>query len=387
MNEEISGLYDYLKKQLYDLQGESAWVTEIFLIIVATFLLNYIWRLIHSRIMSKVEKSPTFWDNALVDAISRPMTWAIWVTGITFAVDSSQSNYVSELLRINLEDRKEPVLINEVILIGLFGWFLTRFVQNVERHLIEHQATKDENEQIDQTTIEAISKLVRVSVAVTVTLVVLQTIGVSISAVLAFGGIGGIAIGFAAKDLLANFFGGLMIYLDRPFANGDWVRSPDRNIEGTIEHIGWRQTRIRTFDKRPLYVPNAVFNNIAVENPSRMTNRRIYETVGIRYDDLSKMKPIVDDVTEMLKQHDDIEQDTTLIVNFNAFSASSVDFFIYCFTKTKDWIEFHTVKQDVLLKVADIIEKHGAEIAFPTSTLHVQMDNPELAGIGPSKDK
>ena len=90
---------------------------------------------------------------------------------------------------------------------------------------------------------------------------------------------------FAAKDLLANFFGGLTIYLDRPFAVGDWIRSPDREIEGTVERIGWRLTLIRTFDKRPLYIPNAVFTTIAVENPSRMHNRRIYETIGIRYDD------------------------------------------------------------------------------------------------------
>ena len=104
----------------------------------------------------------------------------------------------------------------------------------------------------------------------------MQALGYSISGVLAFGGIGGIAVGFAAKDLLANFFGGLMIYLDRPFSVGDWIRSPDKNIEGTVEEIGWRLTRIRTFDKRPLYVPNSTFTQISVENPSRMLNRRIY---------------------------------------------------------------------------------------------------------------
>ena len=119
---------------------------------------------------------------------------------------------------------------------------------------------------------DAMAKLLRLSVIITAGLVVLQTLGFSISGVLAFGGVGGIAVGFAARDLLANFFGGLMIYLDRPFSVGDWVRSPDRNIEGTVERIGWRLTVIRTFDKRPLYVPNSVFANIAVENPSRMAS-------------------------------------------------------------------------------------------------------------------
>jgi MscS family membrane protein len=127
--------------------------------------------------------------------------------------------------------------------------------------------------------------LLRVSVIITAILVALQSLGFNISAVLAFGGIGGIAVGFAAKDLLANFFGGLMIYLDRPFSVGDWIRSPDRSIEGTVEKIGWRLTSIRTFDKRPLYIPNSMFANISVENPSRMTHRRIYETIGVRYED------------------------------------------------------------------------------------------------------
>ncbi|MFQ5717824.1 MAG: mechanosensitive ion channel family protein, partial [Nitrospinales bacterium] len=192
-----------------------------------------------------------------------------------------------------------------------------------------------------------------------------------ISGVLAFGGIGGIAVGFAAKDLLANFFGGLMIYLDRPFAVGDWIRSPDREIEGTVEHIGWRITRIRTFDKRPLYVPNLVFSSIAVENPQRMQNRRIYETIGIRYQDAPKMDAIVHRVKEMLLNHPEIDSNKTLIVNFNSFAPSSLDFFVYTFTKTTDWVYFHEVKQDVLLKILKIVEGEGAETAFPTSTIHL----------------
>ena len=142
---------------------------------------------------------------------------------------------------------------------------------------------------------------------------------------------------------------------------GDWIRSNDRDIEGTVEHIGWRLTRIRTFDKRPLYIPNSVFSSIAVENPSRMTNRRIYETIGIRYQDADKMSIIVQDVKTMLQNHPDIDNSQTLIVNFNSFAASSIDFFVYTFTKTTAWVEFHAIKQDVLLKIMDIISSHDAE--------------------------
>jgi len=202
-------------------------------------------------------------------------------------------------------------------------------------------------------------------------LVTLQTLGFSISGVLAFGGIGGIAIGFAARDLLANFFGGLMLYLDRPFAVGDWVRSPDRSIEGGVEHIGWRLTRIRSFDMRPIYIPNGVFSTMVIVNPSRMTHRRLYETVGIRYADAGKMENIVADVRAMLERHPDIDSEQTTLVHFNKFAPSSLDFFISAYTRTTVWAEFHRVKQDVLLQINAIIAGHGAQIAFPTSTLEV----------------
>ena len=166
-----------------------------------------------------------------------------------------------------------------------------------------------------------------------------------------------------------------MIFLDRPFSVGDWIRSPDRDLEGTVESIGWRVTQIRTFDQRPLYVPNSVFTEVSVENPSRMNNRRIYETFGIRYDDLSQMPGIVDDVHKMLLAHEDIAQERTLMVNFVTFGDSTLDFFVYTFTKTTDWATFHKVKQDVLFKIADIVAAHGAEFAFPTQTL--QLETPE----------
>jgi MscS family membrane protein len=152
---------------------------------------------------------------------------------------------------------------------------------------------------------------------------------------------------------------------------GEWIRSPDKDIEGTVEEIGWRLTRIRTFDKRPLFVPNAVFAQIGVENASRMSHRRIKETVGVRYDDVAVVAPIVSDIRAMLRAHPEIAQDQTLIVNFLQFAASSLDIMIYTFTNTTKWVEFHEVKQDVMLKIADIVASHGAEMAFPTRTLHV----------------
>ncbi len=114
-----------------------------------------------------------------------------------------------------------------------------------------------------------------------------------------------------------------------------------------------------------------VFAQVAVENPSRMSHRRIYETIGIRYDDIAQMQSITDAVRNMLIAHEEIDNSQTMIVHFNAFNASSCDFFVYTFTRTKDWVKFHGLKQDVLLKISNIIAEHNAEIAFPTQTLHV----------------
>lgn len=107
-------------------------------------------------------------------------------------------------------------------------------------------------DEVDHTTVDALVKLARLVTFVAGVLIVAQTLGFQITGLLALGGGGGIAVGFAAKDLLANFFGGLTIYLDRPFVVGDWIRSPDKALEGTVEYISWRHTRIRAFNKNPI---------------------------------------------------------------------------------------------------------------------------------------
>jgi len=352
--------FDFLQNGFW--QSDSMWITQVFAVVFFALLADFVQRRILRSLAKRFEKTKNLWDDAVLEAICRPLSLLIWVMGISLAAQIATAQAEAEIFAII-----EPV--RDVMVIVALTWFLVRFIRQAEGSIIT--ARKAKGERVDVTTLDAITKLLRLSVIITAGLVVLQTLGFSISGVLAFGGVGGIAVGFAARDLLANFFGGLMLYLDRPFSVGDWVRSPDREIEGTVEHIGWRLTMIRTFDKRPLYVPNSVFANIAVENPSRMTNRRIYETFGLRYEDIGKMSAITADVETMLKNHPAIDTAQTLMVNFVSYTASSVDFFVYTFTKTTVWVEFHTIKQDVLLAIADIVEQHGAAIAFPTSTVHV----------------
>ena len=342
--------------------SDNSWMIYVFCTVLITLVLSYISRLLLHRLELKLKKTPNLFDDALVAAIRRPIRAIIWLIGISIAAE------------IIYQHTEAPVFaavptIREVLFILIVGWTLLRFTKNGSKAIVEHRTRR--GDVVDLTTIDALTNLLKASIFITTGLIVLQALGYSINAVLTFGGIGGIAVGFAAKDVLANFFGAMMIYLDRPFNVGDWIRSPDRDIEGTVETIGWRMTTIRTFDKRPLYIPNSVFAQVAVENPSRMSHRRIYETIGIRYDDIGKMQFIINDVKQMLLEHKDIDSSQTMIVHFNAFNASSCDFFVYIFTHNKDWITFHAIKQDVLLKIADIIAEHKAEIAFPTRTLHV----------------
>jgi len=354
--------FDKLLQQITSFGGDNAWIYKIFIVVVVVLFTNFVLMRLLGRLQKSFKKTENTWDDALLSALRKPLRMLIWVVGLSFAAQIAKD--VSNAIIFSA-----VAPIRDVGVIACFTWFVIRFIKAAEENIVK--SSREAGAEIDKTTADAISRLLRISVLITAILVTMQTLGYSISGVLAFGGIGGIAIGFAAKDLLSNFFGGLMIFLDRPFSVGDWIRSPDRQIEGTVESIGWRLTRIRTFDKRPLYIPNSVFANVALENPSRMSHRRINETIGIRYDDIDKMPLILNDVKKMLLNHPSIDTSQTLMVNFNTYAASSLDFFIYTFTKTTVWTEFHEVKQDVLLKISAIIASHNAEIAFPTSTIHI----------------
>ncbi len=344
------------------LPADASWIGQIFMVVFLALLLAFMVKRFFKRLHRLFKDTDNIWDDALAGAVDRPLRLFIWLQGIAFAAHIAGRETGAPLF-----DAVDP--LRDTGVIALLAWFLVRLVNRIQQNMLF--SAEKRGKKLDITTVDAIGKLLRISIFITAGLVILQTLGYSVSGVLAFGGIGGIAVGFAAKDLLANFFGGLMIYLDRPFAVGDWVRSPDREIEGTVEEIGWRLTRIRTFDKRPLYIPNATFTSVAVENPSRMTHRRIKETIGIRYDDADKLEAILADVRNMLQQHPEIEQNQTLMVNFNTFGPSSLDFFIYTFTRTTVWTEYHRVKEDVLLRIHRIITAHGAEVAYPTKTLHI----------------
>ena len=341
------------------------WAGYVFGIVLLTLIVRYAAKRFFDRMEREAEKTHNLYDDAVLFAARKPVGWAIYVIGISWAADIAGGESQAEIFDYIGVARQLAAIL-------LTAWFALRFVSFMERSITDPTYAGRAGRRMDATTAAVSAKLVRAAVVITAFLIALQTMGVSVAGVLAFGGIGGIAVGFAARDLLANFFGALMIYLDRPFAVGDWIRSPDRELEGTVEDIGWRLTLIRTFDQRPLYVPNGLFNSVTIENPSRMRNRRIYETIGVRYNDINVLKEIIDDVRDMLRNHPEIDTSRTLMVNLVSFGASSLDFFVYTFTKTTVWEDFHEIKEEILFRIARIIESHEAEIAFPTQTLMLE---------------
>ena len=336
------------------------WSVQLGVIVLATICCNLLLLRLLSFLAQLAQKTSSLWQGAVMQAARVPMSFMVWLWSISAATLLLRKASPAQVF-VHLG------VARAVLLTLIVALFAIRLIGNMEIRLLRPHNGK---QAVDATTVRAMGKLLRLVVFVLGTLMCLQTFGVSISGVLAFGGVGAMAIGFAAKDMLANFFGGLMVYLDRPFSVGDHIRfTSTKDIDGVVEDIGWRMTRIRNSEKRPLYIPNSLFASAVVENFSRMSHRHLNQTVGLRYDDASKITAICDDVRHMLQTHPDIDNSQRLVVHFNAYNTSSLDLMVYCFTKATQFDRFHAVKQDVMLKIMDIVASHGTEFAFPTQTV------------------
>lgn len=355
-------LLDYLG----GIVGVPGWVVKAFAITLAALLLELLYRIFVGRIARLSEKSGHLWDDAVVYAGRRPVSLLIWWQGLIMA-----ARVFAPHTQVVVFDTALLGVAQQLGLVIAATWFFFRLTAGFEKAFINARRERDEH--VDLTTVTVLGRIVRIAFVLTGVLTALSILDIPISGFLAAGGVGGIAVGMAARDLLANFFGGLTVFMDRPFSVGDWVRSPDREIEGVVEQINWRITKIRKFDQRPMYVPNATFTTVTLENPSRMTHRRIAEHIGVRYDDFGVLRQVVEDIRAYIMNHETLDTTQTTMIHFDRFGASSLDIMLYCFTKTVVWTEYHEVREDVLMGVGEIIESHDAEVAFPTRTLKVDM--------------
>ncbi len=333
-------------------------------LLLVAFVAHLATTTIYQFLFTHSRKKQYHWTEIILTALRKPLLVLIWYLAFIYGL-MLLLQYTKDRLLLPLDTATSLGLL--IICV----WFLLRLIKKVETKLMQGELVR---KTFDKTTVDGMIKLCKILLLAVAILSILQTLGVPLAAIYTAAGGAGIGITLAAQDVLKNIFGGLMLYFDRPFNIGDWISSPDKDIEGTVEKIGWRTTRLRTFDKRPLYVPNSTFLVVSVKNPSRMLHRRIRTDVGVRYRDFRQIPKITQDIETMLRQHPDITTKQSIWVNLVNFGPSSLDIRIYAFTKTKEWIPFQKIQQDVLLKVLDIITNHGAELAFPSRTLYVTKD-------------
>ena len=255
----------------------------------------------------------------------------------------------------------------QTIFIVLISWSIVRLVDLLKATMLKY-AEKTPS-RLDDQLIPLVARTLKVLVILVAASLVLQSLGYSVTGLLTGLGLGGAALAFAAKDTLSNFFGAVQIFVDRPFMVGDWIEAGD--LEGVIEDINLRSTRIRTFAKTLITVPNNVLANMAINNWSAMPKRRVKQIIGVTYSTTSEqMKKAVEGIRRILKEHPGVDQEFFLVY-FRDFGASSLDIFVYYFTKSTVWAEYLEVRQDVNLKIMEYLESIGVEIAFPSQSVYV----------------
>ena len=344
--------------------------TKLVAILATCLLASFFSRRIFTRLSQSLAKTTSHWDDTFIQAARPVISVGIALLGFSLAVDVLIEHFAVASGAFDVSQALKT--IRQFILIVLLYALLMRYLRLV-RDSFQHPHRS--RLRIDTASAELMIKLLQLGLTIATGLTLLQNIGVSISGLLAFGGVGGLAVGLAAKDMLANLFGGLTLYMDRPFVVGEKVHLKEKSIEGFVEHIGWRQTRIRGYDRTPVYVPNALFTNMAVINPSRMQNRRIDTVIGLRYQDFKVLDQVTARIEFYLQHHPELDQERGVLAKFTDFGASSLDIRVRFYTNSTDWNSYMKTRHDILLAIGRIIHEHGADIAFPTRTLDFPQHN------------
>jgi MscS family membrane protein len=360
----ITSNYNKLVSVVTDFIQQQNWLA-IFVVLLATLLFERVVSFLFKRIVKFTRKTKTDLDDKVIQQILRPVCNYILLFGLFIII------YVLKL-------PKSPLDINAVLITSLKIAFMLNTIflllrlTNVLGDYIFSKVLRTSS-RLDDQLVPIFVKTVKIFLFILAAIYIIQALGYSISGVIAGLGIGGLAVAMAAKDTLANLFGSIMLISDRPFRVGDWIKVGDD--EGIVEQIGFRSTRIRTFAKTLISVPNSQIANDSINNFSKMPKRRVKLTVGVTYDTTAdQMETLIRKLREFLENHEEVDQDFFL-VDFTDFGASSLDILVYYFTKTIKWAKHMQLRQDINLSIMRIIEGMGLSIAFPTRTVHVKTDD------------
>lgn len=297
-------------------------------------------------------------DEFILLAFKRPLTHLISSFGIYLAL----INYLPDTYELLLKKVFSSVVIM-FIAIGVYR-LIGLYAGN------EQALGRLLNLKIDRILIPFFSKMLRFIVVALAFVVIASGWGYDVNGFVAGLGLGGLAFALAAKDLLANIFSGIVIIADKPFSIGDWIKTDD--VEGTVEDINFRSTKIRTFEHAMVTVPNSNLVNAPIINYTKREMRRITFNLRLRYDTSSeKLKHCLSSIESMLKNHPGVDKNT-IFVKFDSLGESSLTLFLYFFTNGIVWGEYLDIKQDINFKIMDILAEAGVKVAFPGSSLYIE---------------
>lgn len=352
------------------LDGNYGWVTETAVLFGVVLLFNFVVKWILRKLHERFEKQGKLWHDSFVRALYKPLSYFVWFFAGVQLLELIDKYTLSQFSISNVH---HTLAIGAIVALG---WFALRWKNNLKTYVTNK--SKNHELALDQTKIDVIDKLVTLVIIFTTILLLLDVTGSSLNTIIAFGGIGGLAIAFASQEMIANFFAGMMIYVTHPFSKGEWVQLPERQIEGHVEEIGWYMTRIRSLDKRPIYVPNSIFSKVVVINPSRMSCRQFKEILALRLEDLSKIKPYMHELTHLLEQHPLIANAHPVTVTIAGFANNTLDLNVSAYANVLDNDAYSRLKSDLFFLISDLLQKHEIEFSTPTTLVAFQKTRDEV---------
>jgi len=363
----------------YELFGIALWqfVAAFLLVLVGLVLKKVSDHVFERRVIPRLERTRFDFDHMLARVASQPFGLLLLLGAMALAV------WVLALPTEPTDVRRVAFGVLKVLLVADILWFLFRFVDVLAVYLTR-LAGRTES-QLDDQLVPLVRKALKVTIGLLLAVWVVQLLGYSVSSILAGMGIGGLAVALALQDTLGNFFGSIFIFMDRPFSIGDMVKIG--NVEGTVEQIGFRSTRIRTWPATLVCMPNKTVAEATIDNWSRMPKRRVLQTVGVTYETTAdQMEEAVAAIRRILEQDDGVDQEF-IVVRFSDFGASSLDITVYYFTKAIPYADHLATKERVNLAIMRALKGLGLSIAFPTHTVYFEGEVAErMAGrLGPSR--
>lgn len=337
-----------------ELAQTSPWMRYLFAaaIVIVSFIIKKIFNhFAHRYIKNFTAKTKSKYDDLVVNAIIPPAEATIIAIGLYFAL------YICKVPKID-----------SAITVGISALLVWMAVRLTDIVIVFIKDRMHEDAYLLQF-LPYIRRILQSFVSIAGVIFVAQNMGINVGSLLAGLGIGGVAVALATQDMLGNFFGSLMILIDRPFKIGDWVQSGE--IEGVVEHIGLRSTSIRTWDKSLLNLPNKHLSGSTINNWSRMDKRRVKQTLSLTYNTPpDTLKRYVQGVEDILRNNAAVHQEF-MMVKFTSFGDSALEILVYYFTTSIDWVTHTDVREANNLAFLRLAEQLQVEFAFPTRTVHL----------------